>query len=569
MNNFDNKYFKVELIAEKTWSINGQANDLMYLIEGKERAMLIDTGMGIGNLSDLVKTMTKLPIIVVNTHGHPDHAGGNSNFEEVYLHPADFAIKDKMCTKEYRLNDLIAINNGDSSLIEKHILEGLVEAKEYIIHPIYNGQVFDLGGKKLEVIEIPGHTPGSICLLDAGSKFLFAGDSIVGTPIWMYLDYSYPVETLLSSLKNLKKREAEFELIFPGHLPTPIDRTYLADIINCAEDIIGGSAVGIPTKTFAGEGIIYRYGRGSIIYNEGNIRGILMLDNEKEVIIPKAQVGHINRKWIDIAYARQSTKQKLDIYLPETGQGPFPVILAIHGGAFAFGDKSDIQICPQLNGLERGYAVVAVNYRLSGEAKFPKAIHDLKAAIRWIRANSKDYLLNSEKIIAWGNSAEGNYAAMLGASATVQELEDLTMGNKEEMCNVQAVVDWYGPTDFIEMDENLKENGLGPQDHSEEDSPESRYLGTKITEVIELVKKANPVTYITSSVPPYFIQHGSKDHIVPIQQSILLVNRIQEAVADKDKIVFDILDGVDHEGPEFMTPENIDKVFIFIDKYMK
>lgn len=288
-----------------------------------------------------------------------------------------------------------------------------------------------------------------------------------------------------------------------------------------------------------------------------------------EIVIIKAEVHHINRKWLDISYAKQSNHQKLDIYLPEKGQGPFPVIMAIHGGAFAFGDKSDEQICPELNGIERGYAVVAVNYRLSGEAKFPKAIHDLKAAIRWIRANSKEYLLNPDKITAWGNSAGGNYAAMLGASDKAKELEDLTMGNSEQLSNVQAVVDWYGPIDFIKMDENLAKNGLEPQDHSEEDSPESRYLGRKITEIPELVKKANPITYITKSVPPYFIQHGSMDHIVPIQQSMLLFNKLQEVVEDKDKITFDILQGVDHEGIKFKTPENIEKVFTFLDKYMK
>ena len=288
-----------------------------------------------------------------------------------------------------------------------------------------------------------------------------------------------------------------------------------------------------------------------------------------EIVIIKAEVHHINRKWLDISYAKQSNHQKLDIYLPKKGQGPFPVIMAIHGGAFAFGDKSDEQICPELNGIERGYAVVAVNYRLSGEAKFPKAIHDLKAAIRWIRANSKEYLLNPDKITAWGNSAGGNYAAMLGASDKAKELEDLTMGNSEQLSNVQAVVDWYGPIDFIKMDENLAKNGLEPQDHSEEDSPESRYLGRKITEIPELVKKANPITYITKSVPPYFIQHGSIDHIVPIQQSMLLFNKLHEVVEDKDKITFDILQGVDHEGIKFKTPENIEKVFTFLDKYMK
>ena len=102
-----------------------------------------------------------------------------------------------------------------------------------------------------------------------------------------------------------------------------------------------------------------------------------------------ANTDYIKRKWIDIAYANQSQAQKLDIYLPDEGDGPYPVILSIHGGAFKSGDKGDGQVNAMLEGLKRGYAVVSINYRLSGEAIWPAQIQDVKAAIRWIRANSK------------------------------------------------------------------------------------------------------------------------------------------------------------------------------------
>ena len=112
-------------------------------------------------------------------------------------------------------------------------------------------------------------------------------------------------------------------------------------------------------------------------------------------------------------------------------------------------DKSDMQVMPMLEGLKRGYAVVAVNYRLSWEAKFPALVQDVKAAVRWIRANASRYELDPQRIAAWGGSAGGYLASMLGTSAGIPELEDLSLGNPEQPCNVQAVVAWYGPTDFL------------------------------------------------------------------------------------------------------------------------
>jgi len=103
----------------------------------------------------------------------------------------------------------------------------------------------------------------------------------------------------------------------------------------------------------------------------------------------RANTDNIKRKWLDVAYATKSQAQKLDIYIPDEGEGPFPVILSIHGGAFKSGDKGDGQVIPMLEGIKRGYAVVSINYRLSGEAIFPAQIYDVKAAVRWIRANAK------------------------------------------------------------------------------------------------------------------------------------------------------------------------------------
>jgi acetyl esterase/lipase len=286
---------------------------------------------------------------------------------------------------------------------------------------------------------------------------------------------------------------------------------------------------------------------------------------------PPADTSHIRRKFLDIPYAHLSPTQKLDIYLPDEGEGPFPVIVAIHGGAFMGCDKGDLQVLPMLEGLKRGYAVVAINYRLSWEARFPALVHDAKAAIRWIRANAWQYHLDPNRIAAWGGSAGGYLAAMLGVSAGVEELEDLTLGNPEQPSTVQAVVVWFGPTDFLKMDEQLRERGMPPQpgmEHSSANSPESLLLGARITEVPDLVRAANPETYITSSAPPFFLQHGTHDDTVPVQQSIHFASKLVEVLGG-EKVRLELLEGAGHADPQFETAENVRKVLDFLDEHLR
>jgi acetyl esterase/lipase len=278
----------------------------------------------------------------------------------------------------------------------------------------------------------------------------------------------------------------------------------------------------------------------------------------------------VKHKFIDIPYASLSPAQKLDIYLSDLGNGPFPVIVSIHGGAFMGGDKADIQITPPLEGLKRGYAVVAINYRLSGEAIFPALVHDAKAAIRWIRANARTYNFDPHRIAAWGGSAGGYLALMLGTSDGVSKLEDLSLGSADQSSSVQAVVSWFGPSAFLKMDEHLTESGLTPlsgQEHSGANSPESLIMGRKITEIPDLVAAANPVTYIQPDVPPFLIQHGTKDSTVPYQQSVNFTACLQ-AICGKHMVTLELLEGAEHGDPAFRTPENVARVFAFLDSQL-
>lgn len=286
---------------------------------------------------------------------------------------------------------------------------------------------------------------------------------------------------------------------------------------------------------------------------------------------PPVNTEHIKRKFLDVPYAALSPAQKLDIYLPDEGVGPFPVILSIHGGAFMGCDKSDFQVTPMLEGLKRNYAVVAVNYRLSWEALFPALVQDAKAAVRWVRANARQYHFDPERIAAWGGSAGGYQSSMLGTSAGIPELEDLSLGNPDQLCNIQAVVSWYGPTDFLKMDEYLTASNLLPPPgfrHSEPNSPESLLLGQLITEVPDKVRAANPETYLRHDAPPFLLQHGIKDPVVPVQHSIEFAVKIEQ-VCGPGIVELDLIEGAEHADPKFETPANVKRVLDFLDKHLK
>lgn len=278
-------------------------------------------------------------------------------------------------------------------------------------------------------------------------------------------------------------------------------------------------------------------------------------------------------KFTDVPYATKSETQKLDIYLPEEGNGPFPVIIAIHGGGFYTGSKNSKEIEPMLEGANRGYAVVTVDYRLSDEAKFPAAVNDLKAAIRFIKVNAARYNLNPEKIALWGDSAGGNLASLAGTTGGTNTCYDVSHGNANVSDNITAVVDWFGPINFCVMDEQNRASGIyekveGVLIHSTEDSFSSKYLGQNISQVPDLCKQADPTTYITSDCPPFLIQHGTLDPIIPTQQSVDFASAIAEK-AGRDKVTLTLFEGAGHGGEQFESAENMDTVFSFLDRHMK
>lgn len=269
----------------------------------------------------------------------------------------------------------------------------------------------------------------------------------------------------------------------------------------------------------------------------------------------------------DLVYATRSPSQKLDLYLPP-GPGPFPVVVYIHGGAFRVGDKrepflgfyADIR---RLNAL--GIALASINYRMSGEAVFPAAVVDAKAAVRWLRANAARLNVNPDAIGVWGKSAGANLALQVALTADDPALYDASLGMADVSDRVQAAISMFGPTDFLSMDRQLGAAGCGPgaMTHDAADSPESRYIGAPIQQNAALARQASPVSHLSATAPPMLIQAGTADCTVPGEQSRELYQLLLPVVG-AERVSLQMLEGAGHGDSRFDGKANLDVVADFL-----
>lgn len=250
-------------------------------------------------------------------------------------------------------------------------------------------------------------------------------------------------------------------------------------------------------------------------------------------------------------------RQRLDLYTPEKADGPTPVIVWVHGGAWMGGGK-DAGV-PALPFVAKGYAVASINYRFSQHAPFPAQIEDCKAAVGWLKANAKANNLDPERIGVWGASSGGHLVALLGTTGSVKDF-----GGDPGDRRVQAVVDFFGPTDFLQMDAHALPGSTFKHDPA--GSPESRLVGGPIQENAEKAARANPIKYVTKDVPPFLIVHGERDPLVPVHQSALLYEALKQAKAD---VTFYKIAGAGHGSPEFNTPMMQAAVLAFFDRHLK
>ncbi len=243
------------------------------------------------------------------------------------------------------------------------------------------------------------------------------------------------------------------------------------------------------------------------------------------------------------------------MYLPKEG-AKLPLIINIHGGAFKMGSKE--QGVPT-EYLVQGYAVASIKYRLSQHAKFPAQIEDCKAAVRWLRAHANEYRLDPNHFAAWGASAGGHLAVMLGTTGDTKEFD--VGPNLDQTSGVQSVVDYFGPTDFLQMDTHRLPNG---QVHDPANSPESELIGGAIQKNKDKAAKANPITYITPGAPPFLICHGDADPLVPHHQSELLEAALKKAGV---AVMFYTVKGAGHG--RFNDPKVPEMTREFLTKHLK
>ena len=277
---------------------------------------------------------------------------------------------------------------------------------------------------------------------------------------------------------------------------------------------------------------------------------------QQPAAVPEGVKAHRDLAYVENGHARQ----KLDLFVPEKAAAPLPLIIWVHGGGWAAGSKDG---CPPLRGgyTERGYAVASIGYRLSGDAIFPAQIEDCKAAIRWLRAHAKQYGLDPQRFAAWGSSAGGHLAALLGTSGDVKEFD--TGAHLDQSSGVQAVGDYYGPTDLLQMDAHALPGAR--LKHDPATSPESRLIGGAIQENKVKTARANPITYISKNDPAFLIVHGDQDPAVPHHQSVLLYDALKSAGV---RVRFHTLEGAGH-GTGFGGTELATMVRDFFDRHLK
>ncbi|HEY5787137.1 MAG TPA: alpha/beta hydrolase [Microlunatus sp.] len=237
---------------------------------------------------------------------------------------------------------------------------------------------------------------------------------------------------------------------------------------------------------------------------------------------------------------------ELDLYLPPAGDTPAPVIGFLHGGGWRLGSRRSLG--PSYAGTTShpfeqvaaaGLAVASVDYRLSGERTWPAQLHDAKAAVRWLRARGRDAGLDPERIGAWGESAGGHLALLLGLTGNPATHTDLDgdVGIVDGSSAVSAVATWYAPSDLTALPGDL---GANP---AADGTREAQLFGAPLSTVPEVVRQASPITYVSADVPPILLLHGDADRLIPSVQSVRLHAALRDRGAD---VELETYPGADH-----------------------
>jgi len=250
---------------------------------------------------------------------------------------------------------------------------------------------------------------------------------------------------------------------------------------------------------------------------------------------------------------------RLDLHLPRQATGPVPVVVYASGGGFRF---SMTHTGPWMCLVGTGYAVAVVEYRLSSEAKHPGPLHDVKGAIRWLRANAGAYGLDPERIAGWGSSAGGYLISLAAVTADSPEFDGTVGDNLDQSSALAAVIEHYAPTDFLTLAGDT-DNAVEP--FGTADSFETQYLGYIPSNRPDEAAAAAVASHVTSSTVPFLILHGDADTRVGIEQSRRLHRALEAAGAEAD---LHVIPGVNHVAPEFEQDEANKLALAFLARHL-
>ncbi len=279
--------------------------------------------------------------------------------------------------------------------------------------------------------------------------------------------------------------------------------------------------------------------------------------------MPQTKTDFITRQYLNLPYGDDSL-QKMDIYLPEKGKGPFPVIVNVHGGGFTHCDKHDFHLYPTLFALQQGFAVVAINYRLSPAVRYPEHYFDVMRAILWIARNCKKFKLDIDNLFLWGTSAGGNLVLQAACKEGIPLPEDLEAAREIQirgvaaMCPAIDIPHLGGSGNIVErVGMKLALPILSKQMFGSFFFPK------------ESVRMSNPTSYIENGIAPVYLQQGTLDPGVPFKQVEAFAKVLAKILLTKD-LVFHVLEGVPHAGAteHFLLPENVNPILRFYTRHM-
>lgn len=522
---------KIVPINRQITLIDDAGESTCYLVAGEKRALLIDTLNGREDLRKIVSKLTSLPVTVVNTHGHCDHIYGNVYFEEAYLHPADWALHDKH----------FAFPREAARFRKK----GLAPCK---LLPLEEDAVFDLGGIRLEVVPLKGHTQGSVGLLCREHRVLFSGDAL-NSHLWMQLDESASLEAFENTLRTLlQKYRGAFDHLLTGHSKGPEDARLADEMLEGVISLRKGECLSDqPYHWFGGEAMIHPFGsdpKQVIVYHPGRV------DQERGRPSVWPPVRHIpsNPELAGLADVQQNIvfsspngqDLALTLVLPwgaKEKPAPLPLVVFVQGSGWTapgFGYELE-----QMGLYARqGFAMAMVTHRncLEGHP-YPAYLQDVKTAIRFLRSHAADYNLDKNRVAIFGTSSGGNTALLAGL--TGDDPAYRTAEYPDESDAVRAVVECFGPTDILRL-----LGGQIPEDPGFGGIFQALTQGLNVKWVMEDMSPMNHVKK-GGSYPPFLLIHGNADELVPYDQLEIMYRKLLENGADARAIC---VDGAPHEG---------------------